>query len=52
MCCPSSLARALYESESRPKGFSTMTRVQPVRLEAARVAARAASTKTDGGIDK
>jgi hypothetical protein len=51
-CCFSSAFSARYESESRPNGFSTMTRVQPVADDAAADAAAAAAVNTEGGMDR
>ena len=48
----SDFVKAADDSESRPKGFSTMTLVQPLPDEADVLAHFTASTKISGGIDR
>lgn len=52
MYCLRALVKAAEDSESRPKGFSTMTLVHPLDAEAERLAHLTASTNMFGGIDK
>lgn len=40
------------DSESRPNGFSTITRVHPFVEDAAQLEERAESTKMSGGIER
>ena len=44
--------KAAEDSESRPKGFSTMTLVQPLADEAERLAHLTAAVNIFGGIDR
>jgi hypothetical protein len=44
--------KAAEESESRPKGFSTMTLVQPIPDEADELVHFTASINIFGGIDR
>jgi len=50
--CLSPLVKAAEDSESRPKGFSTMTLVHPLVEDADELAHLTASMKMFGGIDK
>ena len=50
--CLRAFVKAAEDSESRPKGFSTMTLVQPFAADAERLAHFTASIKIFGGSDK
>jgi hypothetical protein len=49
---PSSDSSCAKDSLSLPKGFSTITRVQPEGLDAAVDAQPATAVKMDGGMDR